>query len=365
PAVYAAGRSPLVPASTTKLLTATAALEELGPDHVFTTRVVAAPRTDRIVLVGGGDPYLSAGSAEDDAPPGADLATLARRTAAALTAQGIRAVRLGYDATLFSGPTAAPSWEADYLPDDVVSPITALWVDEGRAPDGFHRVADPPAYAAAVFARALTRQGVAVRGSPVPTKAPGAAPTLASVESAPLAEAVERVLEVSDNEGAEVLAHHVGLATGHPGSFAGGVAGVEQALGGLGVPLEGARLFDGSGLSRANRLEPATLLGVLRVAAADDRPELRSVLTGLPVAGFTGSLAERFTSDALPGRGLVRAKTGTLTGVSGLAGLATGRDGTTMVFVLVADRIDPVDTLDARAALDGLAAALARCRCGG
>jgi D-alanyl-D-alanine carboxypeptidase/D-alanyl-D-alanine-endopeptidase (penicillin-binding protein 4) len=88
------------------------------------------------------------------------------------------------------------------------------------------------------------------------------------------------------------------------------------------------------------------------------------VLTGLPVAGFTGSLAERFEDADDPGRGLVRTKTGTLTGVSGLAGTVTDRTGAPMVFALLADDIALLDTLDARAALDDIAGALASCRCG-
>ena len=123
------------------------------------------------------------------------------------------------------------------------------------------------------------------------------------------------MLTVSDNEAAEVLAHQVGLATVGEASFAGGVAGVRQALSELGVELAAAdRWYDGSGLSRDNVLTPATLLAVLRVAASDDHPELRSVLTGLPVAGFTGSLEYRFADAAPAARGRVRAKTGTLRG---------------------------------------------------
>jgi D-alanyl-D-alanine carboxypeptidase/D-alanyl-D-alanine-endopeptidase (penicillin-binding protein 4) len=88
------------------------------------------------------------------------------------------------------------------------------------------------------------------------------------------------------------------------------------------------------------------------------------VLTGLPVAGFNGSLSERFTETSdKEGRGSVRAKTGTLTGVSGLAGTVTDRTGTPMVFAVLADDIALLDTLDARAALDDIASALAACRC--
>lgn len=166
---------------------------------------------------------------------------------------------------------------------------------------------------------------------------------------------------VSDNEGAEVLAHHVGLAVLDDGSFAGGARGVRQTLAGLGVPLDGAVIRDGSGLSRQNRIRAGTLLEVLRVAA--EQPDLRAVLTGLPVGGFTGSLTFRFDQAPIAGVGRVRAKTGSLGGVRSLAGIATDQSGTPMVFVLAADRIRERDTLDAEQDLDNLAGALGACRC--
>ncbi len=186
---------------------------------------------------------------------------------------------------------------------------------------------------------------------------------LARATGAPLAQVVERVLEVSDNEGAEVLARHVGLAVAGKGSSAAGTDAVISTLRRLGVRTAGAEVYDGSGLSRKNRIDPDTLVDVLRLAASEDHPDLRSTVTGLPVAGFTGSLAFRFSEAPVPGRGRVRAKTGTLTGVSALAGVATDLDGVPMVFALVADRVRLRDTLDAQEALDDLAAALGACHC--
>jgi len=104
-------------------------------------------------------------------------------------------------------------------------------------------------------------------------------------------------------------------------------------------------------------------LDALAVAADPAHPRLTGLVEGLPVAGFSGSLAYRFAQDADPGLGYVRAKTGTLTGVHGLAGLAVGRDGSVMTFVAVADRVRTVNTLFARARLDRVAAALAGCAC--
>jgi D-alanyl-D-alanine carboxypeptidase/D-alanyl-D-alanine-endopeptidase (penicillin-binding protein 4) len=362
--VFEEGAGSAAPASTMKLLTTAAALATLGPEHVFTTKVVTDGR-NRIVLVGGGDPHLASRPVDSSTyPQRADVVTLARATAKALRENGTRKVRLGYDDSLFQGPSLEPSWPDDYAADGVVAPITALWVDEGRPASGFGRVPDPSATAAAAFAAALAGSGITVVGAPQARAADPAAVPLAGVDSAPLSRIVEQTLAVSDNEASEVLAHHVGIATGGTGSFADGADGVEAVLGSLGVPLAGSRVYDGSGLSRRNRLAPATLTAVLRLAAADNHPDLRAVVTGLPVAGFTGSLESRFDDGPPQGRGRVRAKTGTLTGVSSLAGVATDLDGNPMAFVLMADRIALLDTLDARDALDAMAAALGACHCG-
>ena len=223
------------------------------------------------------------------------------------------------------------------------------------------READPAASAADRFAAFLRADGVTVGGPVQERTAPATAREVARVTSLPLADIVERVLQVSDNDGAEVLGHQTGLAVNGHGSFAGGAAAVQQTLAGLGIDLRGARIYDGSGLSRHDRLRAETLVAVLQLASSADHPELRSVVTGLPVAAYDGSLAERF--DRSPGRGWVRAKTGTLTGTSGLAGLVTDARGRVLVFAFLSNHIPPVATDDARAALDHLAATLATCHC--
>ena len=361
--IYRSGAGAVTPASTTKLLTATAALEKVGPMTQFRTTVRQAGR--RIVLVGGGDPFLatSRATAKGLYPARATLADLAARTAGALTKQGIIVVRLSYDDSLFSGPTVSPDWPGTYLPEDVVPPITALWTDEGKGADGRY-VADPSQAAAVAFAQALATHGIKVRGDVVPGVSAPTAVEIAAVASAPLGQIVEHTLAVSDNNAAEVIAHQVGLAVRQDGSFAGGTTAVMEVLTQLGVDTTGSTVYDGSGLSRRNRLTPETLLDVLRVAASPEHPELRQVVTGLPVAGFTGSLQWRFDDAPAAARGRVRAKTGTLTGVSGLAGIVTDLDGDLMVFVAIADKVAEPQTLAARHHLDLIAAALAACHCG-
>lgn len=355
------GKGPAIPASTMKLLTATAALASLGADHTFATTVVGRGRT--VTLVGGGDPFLAAKRATRAWPAPADLVTLAEDTAAALRADGRLRVTLRYDDTLFTGPGVNPHWPTSYVPEDVVAPIGALWVDEASDGTAYGKVDDPPAVAAAAFATALAADGIEVTGATIAAPAPHNGTELARVDSAPLGQIVEKVLLTSDNEAAEVLARQVGLATSGDSSWRGGADGVRATLSGLGVDLSEDEVYDGSGLSRENLLTARTVLDVLRLAADEELPGLRPVISGLPVAGFSGSLEFRFTDDALPGRGYVRAKTGTLSGVSALAGVATDRDGSPLAFVLLADEVALADTLGARDALDELAAALAGCRC--
>ncbi|KQY50230.1 MULTISPECIES: D-alanyl-D-alanine carboxypeptidase/D-alanyl-D-alanine-endopeptidase [unclassified Nocardioides] len=351
-----------MPASTMKLLTGMAALEAIGPDVTFRTTVVAGAKPRDIVLVGGGDPFLTDKPASSTTyPKPADIRTLARETAAALTEQGQAQVRLQFDDSLFTGPSVNPHWPASYIPEAVVPPITALWVDKGAKRDSWGFESDPSRAAAMLFSAELRRAGIKVTGTPQRTTAADGAAELAGVESAPVSQIVDRVISVSDNEGAEILSHQVGLAEGTGGSFDGGARAVRKVLGRLGVPLAGTRIHDGSGLSRQDRLTTQALLGVLATAARDANPDLRTVITALPVAGFTGSMAGRLGDSNTSGPGRVRAKTGTLTGVHGLAGVTTDLDGNVFTFVFLADRVTEV--LEARDTLDDLTAALAACHC--
>ncbi|MGW0602772.1 D-alanyl-D-alanine carboxypeptidase/D-alanyl-D-alanine endopeptidase [Streptomyces sp. NPDC002640] len=373
----------LLPASTTKIATGVAALSAMGPDHRFTTRAVLRSATGKgdggkgdaktegdaknegdgknkgvpeLVLVGGGDPTLTA----REKPGGwASMRELASLTAAALEREGIEEVALRYDASLFKGSRIHP---IGVNPN--ISPVTALMVDEGRADDSDHgpapRVADPAAHAAGVFADLLEEKGIRA-GAPTPGKAAKKADTVAQVRSAPLAAQVERMMTNSDNDIAEALARHTALSSGRESSFAGGGAAIHAELKRLGVPLDGVRFADGSGLGRGDRLSARALTRLLTLAADPERPGLRPVLTGLPVAGFTGTLTERAADDLAAG--LVRAKTGTLTGVNTLAGTAVDAEGRLLAFAFLAEGTPAKEP--AESALDRLAATVAACGCRG
>ncbi|HWU23530.1 MAG TPA: D-alanyl-D-alanine carboxypeptidase/D-alanyl-D-alanine-endopeptidase, partial [Nocardioides sp.] len=361
------------PASTTKVVTTTSALFALGPSHTFdtTTVLTGSGASRRLVLVGGGDPYLASAperpSQEVLSPTydlhRADVSTLAARTAAALRQRGIRSVRLGYDDSLFSGPAVNAHWEDDYVSSGEVAETSALWVDEGHTAAG-SSVANPPLTATAVFRKALARRGITVTGPSAHTVAPQGATPVAKVTSAPLAQIVQRILQVSDNDGAEVLLRQLGIAEEGQGSIAAGRIAVRKVLAANGIALQGSVLYDGSGLSRHDLMSPGLLVSVLRFAASSAHPELRAVVEGLPVAGFNGSLAESSGGPTPQGWGRVRAKTGTLTGVTALAGVGVDGSGDPLVFVLMADRIPTGKDGLAREWRDRAASALGACRCG-
>ncbi|HEY0360236.1 MAG TPA: D-alanyl-D-alanine carboxypeptidase/D-alanyl-D-alanine-endopeptidase [Mycobacteriales bacterium] len=346
---------PVAPASTTKIVTAAAVLAAVGPDRQLDTRAVAGAAPGDVVLVGGGDPTLAAGAA--GTYPGA--ARLDRLAAQVRKAAGGPLRRVVVDAGLFTGPATGPGWDADIVTAGFGAPITALTTDGGRrSPRSDVRNTAPDLAAGRAFARALGLPASAVaRGS----AAPGAR-QLGSVSSPSMLSMVEYLLTHSDNVLADTLVRQVALARGMPASFAGAADAVRLTLADLGLAAAAAGVADGSGLSRANRLTTALLTSVLALAESPAHPELRGVLTGLPVARYSGTLADRFAGSPTAG-GLVRAKTGTLSGVSALAGALLDGGGRRLTFAVVADGVPAGGKDAAEQALDRIAAALARCGC--
>ncbi|MEV7969558.1 D-alanyl-D-alanine carboxypeptidase/D-alanyl-D-alanine-endopeptidase [Sphaerisporangium sp. NPDC088356] len=353
----------VTPASTTKVATAVAALTSLGPDTRVATRVVQS-NAGSITLVGGGDPLLAGPKAgkSSDYPRTASLVALAARTAKALKAAGVASVSLSYDDSLFSGPRTAPGWKPGYVPEGSVAPVTALMIDEGRQdPRGSARYTDPPRSAAEAFGSLLARYGVKVGKSIKRAKSAATATEIARVESPPVYELVEHMLTLSDNDVAEGLAHLVALKEGKPGTFTGVTQAVQGTLKRLGVG-DGVAVYDGSGLSTRNRITPTALARLIAMSASPANPRLRALISGLPIAGFTGTLGHRYGKhDTKAAAGVVRAKTGTLNGVNTLTGLSRTADGRLVAFAFMADNVPDPD--GAVAALDRLAALVSGCGC--
>jgi serine-type D-Ala-D-Ala carboxypeptidase/endopeptidase (penicillin-binding protein 4) len=351
---------PHVPASTMKLLTATAALSILGPEHIFKTTVVS-PQRGQIVLVGGGDPYL-ARKASADYPRRGTISALARATASRLRQDKIKKVSLGYDAALFAGPAWNPRWPSFYRGS--ASPTSALVIDEGRvgAASPNPRYQDPAKEAATAFSAALSEQGIKVTITQR-AQAPKLAPVLASVSSMPLERIVEHVLMISDNDAAEALFRQAAIGAGKAGSIAEATKVVQSELTELGIWEPGMTINDGSGLSRQTKVPASSMVKLLRLAADNQHPELRAVITGLPVAGVEGSLRVRyFDHESLAGRGVVRGKTGTLNKVRAQAGFVRTTDGSLLVYAFLINR--PKNEYNARVWLDRVTAAISTCGCG-
>lgn len=344
----------LAPASTMKVLTTLAAVDTLGADHRFTTRVVS-PKPGSLILVGGGDPLLTDKTSSAAAKP-ASLQQLAAATAQALAASGTTKVTLGYDASIFTGAGFNSHWKPSMR--SYTARVSGLIADAGVV-NQWQAQTDPARSAAQAFAARLKRAGLKVRL--VGTQhADAAASPIASVESAPLSVVVGRTLRLSDNLAADTLARHVAIASGEKASFSGAATALRAWLVEHQLWSDGMRVLDGSGLSRDARVTPAVLARAVQASASN--PGWQAVVTGFPVAGKSGTLKDRFDDKSEKiARGNVQAKTGTLIGVAGLTGQLTTADGARLTFALLANGTSGQNT--AYNWLDRSAAAMVRCGC--
>jgi D-alanyl-D-alanine carboxypeptidase/D-alanyl-D-alanine-endopeptidase (penicillin-binding protein 4) len=405
----------LIPASNLKVLTGVAALAAFGPAHRFTTEVLASGEPDAegavetLFVRGGGDPTLTS---EQWWRLAADLRIRGLRK--------VRG-DLVMDDALFDGERWHPSWgeitsrayhapvgalsanygaffvsvEAAPEPGGAVrvsvdppipylevlnqartgaagSPAT-IQVQRRRAgaaerivvsgsiaaggePLEFWRsVASPARYAGAVLRMQLEANRIAVGGGIRLAAVPEPAVILHQFEGKPLGEVVWLFLKNSNNFIAEALVKSQGVAAaeGLPGSWEAGIAAQRRELEALGLNTAGLRLVDGSGLSTGNRVSARLLVSALRLAMASFEigPEL---ISALPVAALDGTLERR----AGASEGRVRAKTGLLTGVTGLSGFAKGEGGREFVFSVLVNGYPGSDS-EAMNALDGFVAVLA------
>ena len=323
--------TPLTPASTMKVLTTMAAVDILGATDTFATRTVD-DGDGRVFLIGGGDPFLT-DAASTKPYKLASLATLAGGTAKALKAIKRTTISLRYDASLFSGPVFSPKWKSKWRTSE--ARVAALEINSGKLSNG--RPATNPAKTAAnALAKRLRSAGITVK-SIVAGKAAATSTELARVTSATVSTIVQRTLLVSDNVAAETLLRQAAVAKGKTGSFTGASANLRDWLIAHNLWASGQKIYDGSGLAPASKLTTAVLAGAIRLALADAK--FAPIIAGLPVAGETGTLKDRFDDKSeRAGRHTVHAKTGTLSGLAGLAGYLTTADGAVLVFAELGDK---------------------------
>jgi len=179
-----------------------------------------------------------------------------------------------------------------------------------------------------------------VAGPPASGTAPAKAVTIAAVRSAPLTDIVAGMLRESDNTAAELLTRELGVAKAHDGSTAAGTKAVVDILNAARLPTAGVRLGDGSGLLTTNQVPCPVLAAALRAPDRSGAPRLEPLLA---VAGRSGTLEPRLVGTPLEGR--LRAKTGSLDGVSGLAGFVDGRRQLSFAFLANGNLSDPAGRL--------------------
>ena len=344
----------LVPASTTKILTALAAIDILGADKTFTTKVVSAKK-GRITLLAGGDPYLVSYRSTVPARK-ANLEDLAAATAKALKKSGVKKVTLTFDAPLFSGASYSSSWKQSW--SSYTARIMSLTVNAGMS--GSYAYTNPASSTAKLFAKKLAARGIKVTYAGSTSVAKGAK-TIASVTSARLGTLVRRMLRYSDNVAAEMFARHIARATGRTPSFAGGSATITAWLKERGLWASGMAIDGGSGLSSSTKVRPSVLAKAVGFALDDAR--YVDVVAGLPVAGVNGTLKRRFNDPSeKAGRTVVHAKTGSLKKVNALAGYTTSRDGEVLTFAFLTTQ-DGKHSTAAGNWLDRSATVLTTCGC--
>ncbi len=351
---------PLVPASTNKVLTAAAALLTLDGQARITTRVVAGSQNPQgpVVLVGAGDPTLSA------APPGVDTWYRGAPRISDLVEQvrrsGVTPTAVQVDTSAFTGPTMAPGWDPSDVDNGDIAPIESTMIDAGRIQPttvNSRRSRTPALDAGRELAKALGLDPGAVTIA----TAPSGARQLAVVQSAPLVLRLSEMMDHSDNVLAECIAREVAGAINRPRSFTGAVDAVTNRLSTAHIDTAGAALQDSSGLSVDDRLTAKTLDGTVQAAAGPDQPSLRALLDLLPIAGGSGTLADRFLDPATNQgpAGWLRAKTGSLTAINSLVGVVTDRSGRVLTFAFISNAAGP----NGRNAMDALASRLWTCGC--
>jgi D-alanyl-D-alanine carboxypeptidase/D-alanyl-D-alanine-endopeptidase (penicillin-binding protein 4) len=335
------GRVELRPASNMKLMTSAAALGRLGFATRLSTRAMATGAVTggtlhgNLWLVGGGDPSFSTVPFSRLAFGGAS--GLVHDLAARLRAAGVRRITGAVvgDERAFDTIRRGPDWKRDSWMD--CPPLSALTVNEDLLQFGEFGTAPSPALRAAQqLTLALQRQGIAV-GHPAHTGThPSSARRLAAEPSPPIHRLVFEMDQVSDNFYAETLTKDLAVAAGGRGSTKAGTTITHRYIHNLGVDLAGARIWDGSGLSKGDRLSTRQILGVLRRAA--NQPYGWFYRHALPLAGVSGTLTARMRSG--PAFRNALAKTGTLEGASALSGFVTARNGHHLAFSIVMNRRD-------------------------
>ncbi|MDO4909482.1 MAG: D-alanyl-D-alanine carboxypeptidase/D-alanyl-D-alanine-endopeptidase [Corynebacterium sp.] len=315
----------LRPASVTKLLTATAALSELGAQDVISTPIYV--HDDTVYIRAAGDVNITNEQLD------------AAATAIKNTNPGtLRSIII--DTSIWGQPAWADGWDPDDIAGGFITnmePAMLYGARIGGTTGDLPRSTTPSLDVATALGQRL---GIAdVESGTVPQDISATTPTT-SINSEPLYKRLREMMLESDNIMAEAIGREVATHRAQKGNETTAIDAVLGTLREKGFNVDGLVLHDVCGLSTADRIPPSVLAGLL-ARAAENTPagnQVRELLDVLPVAGATGTLLTRFDDSA--GRGWVRAKTGTLDATNALAGVVTGQSGTVFSFALISNEND-------------------------
>ena len=349
---------PVTPASTMKVLVAAVALEVLGSEFVYQTKLQGIQDGENIsgdlYLVGGGDPLLISAQYPTIEPLPTFNGTSIEALADALVATGVRSVSgsvIGdesrYDKERFT-PTLGLG-----IRTTEVGPLGSLMINDGVVTGNPIKPDNPALAAAQEFTNILISKGIAVSGAASVGVASADVPVVAEISSRPLPDVLAEMLTNSDNNTAELVLKEIGLSSLQQGTRLAGAQAMIATLTELGIPTEGLVVNDGSGLDRGNRVMCSTIQALLLRDGG-----FGQLGTGLAVAGRTGTLSDLFTEGAVTQR--LRGKTGTLTGVKGLAGFVSYDAELASTFTLILNGSGVSNQSTYRPIWSALAEALAR-----
>ena len=298
------------PASNQKLVTGISALHFLGGDYTFRTdlrirgSVAGGTLRGDVYVVGGMDPMLSP----------ADLTAMA----AALRKAGVSSVSGNLYADLSMKDDLPYGW--GWCWDDKDGSLSALMVD---AKDKFNTE----------WSRALTRAGIRCGRSGIKVQTAPADTRSVCCITHTMDEVLQPLLKNSQNIYAECLFYQIAAFSGQKNAGRKQAAGlINELIARLGLKPECYQIADGSGLSLYNYVTPELLVSLLNYAYGN--PAIfRHLYPALPIAGVDGTLSKRMADS--PACNNVHAKTGTLYGISTLAGYLTARNGHVLSFCIM------------------------------
>ncbi len=323
----------LIPASSTKLITAAVALEVLRPEFTYSTKVHgsldATGSVPDLFFVGGGDPLIVRNEYVATEKYPTTSGTSLEKLADSLFAAGLRRVTgslVGVD-TRYDDKRFVDVWPQEFHFTEA-GPLGSLVVDDGVVLGQTTKPDNPAVAAATELQNLLNARGVLFGGVPRHDVLPSGIPEIASIQSAPLTAIIQEMMVNSDNNTAELLLKEIGFATKGVGSTAAGLAAAKDQLAKWKLD-EDVLLFDGSGLASDGRIPCDVFMSLLNTFSTS-MPGL------MAIAGETGTIRDTFDETAVAGK--LRAKTGTLNGVKALVGYLPVTNSDPVIFSMLINK---------------------------